>query len=301
MLGWRVGVSVVLVPALVGVFMLDHRTGQAAPYLLILSLAIGVRAVWELCSLLDVRASRPSFAMTAACTGVVILSGWTGHLFNLPGFDDVRTLEVVAMVTAFAILALFLRSAAIFHEPGHSIDTLGSELLATIYIGLLLAVTAQMRWVAGAQAGYLALGSLVIATKCGDIGAYFLGRFFGKRKLIPRLSPGKTRMGAVGAFLGSGLGAWAWLTFATPQFDPSWTPPAWYWSVSYGVILGLVGLIGDLCESLLKRDCDKKDSASLLPGFGGILDLIDSVLYAGPVAYLLWRIMPLATWTTSNN
>ncbi len=301
MLGWRVGISVVIVPALVGVFMLDHRTGDAAPYLLGLCLAIGLRAVWELCALLDVRASRPSFAMTAVCTAFVIVSGWTGHLFHLPGGVDVRTLEVVAIVMALAMLALFLRSAAIFHEPGHSIDTMGAELLATVYIGLLLAVTAQMRWVAGAQAGYLVLGSLVIATKCGDIGAYFLGRFFGKRKLIPRLSPGKTRMGAVGAFLGAGLGAWAWLTFATPRFNSSWTPPAWYWSVLYGVILGLIGLIGDLCESLLKRDCDKKDSSTLLPGFGGILDLIDSVLYAGPVAYLLWRIMPLATWTTITN
>ena len=301
MLGWRIGISVVLVPALVGVFMLDHRTGAAAPYLLGLCLAVGLRAVWELCGLLDVRASRPSFLMTAICTGCVITSGWTGHLFELPLLGDVRTLEVVAIAVSLSMLALFLRSAAIFHEPGHSIDTLGAELLATIYIGMLLAVTAQLRWVAGAQAGYLVLGSLVIATKCGDIGAYFLGRFFGKRKLIPRLSPGKTRMGAVGAFLASGLGAWAWLTWATPWFNSVWTPPAWYWCVLYGVILGLVGLIGDLCESLLKRDCGKKDSSSLLPGFGGILDLIDSVLYAGPVAYLLWKILPLATWMTSAN
>jgi phosphatidate cytidylyltransferase len=57
-----------------------------------------------------------------------------------------------------------------------------------------------------------------------------------------------------------------------------------------------VGLIGDLCESLVKRDVEKKDSATLLPGFGGLLDLLDSVLYAGPVAYLLWQVIPLRTW-----
>ncbi|WP_166825561.1 phosphatidate cytidylyltransferase [Thalassoroseus pseudoceratinae] len=301
MLGWRVGISVVLVPALVGLFLLDHRTGATAPYLLAFCLAVGVRAVWELCALLDVRASRPSFVMTACCTAGVIASGWAGHLFDVPGLSDLRPLEVIAVTVSLAMLALFLRSAAIFHEPGHSIDTLGAELLATIYIGMLLAVTAQLRWVAEPEAGYLVLGSLLIATKCGDIGAYFLGRFFGKRKLIPRLSPGKTRMGAVGAFVGSGLGAWAWLTWATPLFNPEWQPPVWYWCVLYGVILGLIGLIGDLCESLLKRDCNKKDSSTLLPGFGGILDLIDSVLYAGPVAYLLWRLLPLATWMTSTN
>jgi phosphatidate cytidylyltransferase len=61
----------------------------------------------------------------------------------------------------------------------------------------------------------------------------------------------------------------------------------------YGVILGLVGLVGDLCDSLINRDVGKKDSAPLFPGFGGLLDLLVSVLYAGPVAYVLWLVLPL--------
>jgi phosphatidate cytidylyltransferase len=65
--------------------------------------------------------------------------------------------------------------------------------------------------------------------------------------------------------------------------------------VLYGIIMGLVGLIGDLCESLIKRDVGQKDSAPLFPGFGGLLDLLDSVIYAGPVAYLLWLTLPLAS------
>jgi phosphatidate cytidylyltransferase len=90
-----------------------------------------------------------------------------------------------------------------------------------------------------------------------------------------------------------------WLQFATPLFAPrgaEWFAPAWGWSAFYGLGLGVVGLIGDLCESLIKRDVGKKDSASLFPGFGGLLDLVDSVLYAGPVAYILWKALPLATW-----
>jgi phosphatidate cytidylyltransferase len=157
-------------------------------------------------------------------------------------------------------------------------------------------VTAQLRWVAGTQAGYLALGSLVIAAKSGDIGAYTLGRLFGRRKMVPRLSPGKTWMGGLGALLGAAAGSWAWLTWGTPLFNSAWQAPAWYWSVLYGAIIGVVGLIGDLCESLIKRDVGQKDSAALLPGFGGLLDLLDSVLYAGPVAYVLWLVLPLATW-----
>ncbi|MEQ9065714.1 MAG: phosphatidate cytidylyltransferase, partial [Gimesia chilikensis] len=74
-----------------------------------------------------------------------------------------------------------------------------------------------------------------------------------------------------------------------------WSAPAWYWSILFGAIIGVVGLVGDLCESLIKRDVGKKDSAELLPGFGGLLDLLDSPLYAGPVAFLLWKLLPLVT------
>ena len=78
--------------------------------------------------------------------------------------------------------------------------------------------------------------------------------------------------------------------------DSDWTPPAAHWAILYGVAVGIVGLTGDLCESLIKRDVERKDSAALLPGFGGLLDLLDSVLYAGPVAYVLWLVLPLRTW-----
>ncbi len=200
----------------------------------------------------------------------------------------------MAVCFSLFVLVLFLRAAISYREPGRSMETLGVEVLGLSYLGFLLAVTTQLRWVAGAEAGYFVLGSLVIAAKCGDIGAYTLGRLFGKRKLIPRLSPGKTWMGFWGALLGAALGAWAWLSFAPPLFGDTVKPAPAGWAILYGVILGLVGLIGDLCESLIKRDVGQKDSAPLFPGFGGLLDLLDSVLYAGPVAYVLWLTLPLA-------
>ena len=179
-------------------------------------------------------------------------------------------------------------------------ETLGVELLIVSYIGVLLGVASQLRGVAGSDAGYLVIGSLLIVTKGGDIGAYFFGRLFGKRKLVPLLSPGKTWAGAVGALIGSAATAIAWLHYATPLFTPvgseRWASPDWLSAAVYGLILGVTGLVGDLCESLIKRDVGKKDSARLLPGFGGLLDLMDSVLYASPVAYVLWKALPLATW-----
>jgi phosphatidate cytidylyltransferase len=175
-------------------------------------------------------------------------------------------------------------------------ETLGAELMIVSYIGVLLGVAAQLRWVAGDEAGYLVIGSLVIVTKGGDVGAYTFGRLFGKRKLVPLLSPGKTWAGAGGALVGSAAFSIAWFELATPLFNRTWTPPEWHTAAVYGLVLGAVGLIGDLCESLIKRDVGKKDSAILFPGFGGLLDILDSVLYAGPVAYILWKALPLATW-----
>jgi phosphatidate cytidylyltransferase len=157
-------------------------------------------------------------------------------------------------------------------------------------------MTAQLRWVAGASAGYLAIGSVVLCAKGGDIGAYFFGRRFGRHKLAPLLSPAKTWEGAFGALVGSGLCGWLWLSLATPLFVQGALPPTWYWAVFYGALIGVVGMIGDLCESLIKRDVLRKDSSALFPGFGGLLDMLDSVLYAGPAALLLWKILPLATW-----
>jgi len=114
--------------------------------------------------------------------------------------------------------------------------------------------------------------------------------------MTPLLSPGKTWMGALGAVLGAALASWAWFCSAPALFNPFWVPCPSAAALLFGAVIGVVGLIGDLCESLIKRDVGQKDSATLLPGFGGVLDLLDSVLYAGPVAYILWQILPLVTW-----
>ncbi len=114
--------------------------------------------------------------------------------------------------------------------------------------------------------------------------------------MAPLLSPAKTWAGAVGALVGSGLGAWIWLHWAPPFFDAAWPPCPALWSIVYGLLIGIAGMVGDLCESLIKRDLGKKDAAALMPGFGGLLDLTDSVLYAGPIAYFLWTALPLRTW-----
>jgi phosphatidate cytidylyltransferase len=292
MLGWRVGISCVLVPLLIGLFALDHHAGEKAPYLCGLVMLLVARASYEFSELLKMRNIEPSFAVIAICSLNVVGAAWLGQSdTSLPG-----SLGTSMMAFSLSILVVFLAGAARYEKPGKTMETAGAEILGIAYIGVLLAVTAQLRWVAGAQAGYLVLASLVIAAKCGDIGGYTLGRLFGKKKLCPTLSPGKTWMGAWGALIGSSLACAAWLHFGPRLFFEDATPCPFGWSLLYGAIIGVVGLVGDLAESLIKRDVEKKDSAELLPGFGGLLDLLDSVIFAGPVALVLWKFFPLVTW-----
>ena len=302
MLIWRLLVSAILIPLFAGAFYLDMRLGPSAPILLAIILTLALCGAREMVDLLWTRSFTPNKLIVSACCVLVAAAAWWGRFGHMPiqiPSDD-NTLAQVMLAYAMTILVLFLLATYRYREPGASMETLGVELLIVSYIGVLMGVFAQLRWVAGSEAGYLVIGSLLVVTKGGDVGAYFLGRLFGRRKLVPLLSPGKTWAGAVGALIGSASSAVLWLHFATPLFSPTgealWQPPWWLVSAVYGLILGVTGLVGDLCESLIKRDVGKKDSSTLLPGFGGLLDLMDSVLYASPVAYVLWKTLPLVTW-----
>jgi phosphatidate cytidylyltransferase len=295
MLGWRLLMSGLLIPAFVALFYVDAKLGAAAPLLLALCLLLAWRCVWELSQLLRPRFPRVQPVMCGLCVAALLVAAWWPHWFAGPR-DSLSAIGPVCLAYALVVLGLLAFEAARYRSPGAVMETVGAHLLIVSYIGLLLATTAQLRWVAGAEAGYLTIASLVVAAKLGDVGAYTFGRLFGRRKMAPLLSPGKTWAGFLGAVAGAALGGWTWLQFATPLFNSAWQPPAWYWSVLFGMLIGVAGLVGDLCESLIKRDMQQKDAAALMPGFGGLLDLLDSILYAGPVAYVLWLVLPLSTW-----
>lgn len=162
----------------------------------------------------------------------------------------------------------------------------GGSLLAFCLLGLLLGYIVTLRrehdvWV---------VVWVLLTTKSSDIGAYTLGSLIGRHKLIPWLSPGKTWEGLLGAVLfaaGIGLVGAELLAIAGIEGRPALLPAA-----MLGALFAIAGQAGDLLESVLKRDAGAKDSGGSIPGFGGVLDVIDSLLLAAPVAY--WLLVPAA-------
>ena len=132
----------------------------------------------------------------------------------------------------------------------------------------------------------LPLASLVAVVKGGDIMAYIVGVLVGRSKMAPLLSPGKTWEGTIASLVSSTLVASLLLDLIAPEAAGL---PYGGWLL-YGPLVGLAGIVGDLGESLVKRGLQAKDSGGLLGGLGGVLDLIDCMLVAAPVAWLLWAL-----------
>ena len=297
MLRWRLTVSAILIPALIALCALDARSGPPAILLLILVVILAARSSWEFCQLTSVREFRPSTLHVGIGSVFIAAAAWFPQLVPTAEISTAARLTSILVTFVLTFLAFFVLAAKKYREASKHLETLSVEVLGTAYCGLLLAMTTLLRWqpegFASASDGYLAVGSLLVAAKCGDVGAYTLGRLFGKRKMVPHLSPGKTWMGAYGALLGATLGTMVWIHIACRWLGVVEQIASFMTLICFGILVGVVGLIGDLCESLIKRDVGKKDSATLMPGFGGLLDLLDSVIFAGPVALLFWWFWPL--------
>jgi phosphatidate cytidylyltransferase len=188
---------------------------------------------------------------------------------------------------------LFLAAAVLLQPAWRAIglQELARDILATMagvaYVPTLLAYVLRLRALdpnrilSGISAGALWLFLVVGATWVMDIAAYVVGKAIGRHKLCPTISPGKTIEGAIGGLLGAVAVAWAmgtWLGLSATQ------------AVLLGALLGIGGQAGDLFESLLKRRAGVKDSGTLLPGHGGVLDRFDSLLFNAPIAYYVIRV-----------
>jgi phosphatidate cytidylyltransferase len=222
-------------------------------------------------------------------------SGWLGHRpMHVAGIYWV--LIAVAASGVWLVFATVLRG-----DPENTFRDVGATMVVIVYVGLLGSFATQLRCSQDipAQEGAWLLLILVFVTKCSDIGAYFVGSAIGRHKLAPTISPGKSIEGTLGGLAASALaatviafsGASESFRLATgigSGFSAAWQPAA------FGIIVAVSAQTGDLFESCFKRDAGSKDSGQIFPRFGGILDLLDSLLPTLAVGWFLlttvWRI-----------
>jgi len=187
---------------------------------------------------------------------------------------------------------VLLMVGTFFNVTGH-IGTSGTPsrvndfetgFLIIFVLGLCLRQFLSIQFFPGIDGKYFLL-YFVLVTKFSDMGAYLLGSLIGKHKMIPRISPGKTWEGFAGAILASTGGSVVFVHFLGQHM----VGMNIYHAVVLGILLSICAVIGDLIESLFKRECGMKDSGTLFPGIGGILDLLDSLLFNAPIMYLYLR------------
>jgi len=184
----------------------------------------------------------------------------------------------VVLLTALIVLGAMAVAAA---QPGPQVlRDAAAALWAVVYIGMPLGTLAAIRLLDGREAVLLLMAAIVVS----DSAQYYCGRAFGRRPLAPTVSPKKTVEGAIGGCL---FGAAA-MTVGAAYVFPT-VPAGLMVIVSTAVVL--LGIVGDLFESLLKRSAGVKDSSGLIPGHGGVLDRIDSWLFAGPLFYIFTRYL----------
>jgi phosphatidate cytidylyltransferase len=256
----RLASAVVLVPLLVWLIL------RAPAWLFhALVIALGAAAVWELGRMFE-RAGRPSGGWLAVGGGTLITAS-----FLIPGGP------VSGPVVALALAIVVTLSAPLCSGAAPSTDRAATTLLGLTWVSWLLGHAILLRRLpSGAELVLFLVG----VTWVGESAAYAVGSSVGRRKLAPVISPRKTVEGAVAQVLASLLAAlvlWRWLV-------GDWS----VWLVlGAGLMLGVVGQVGDLAESVIKRTLGTKDTGGLIPGHGGVLDRLDSLLFNTPAFFYL--------------
>ena len=174
------------------------------------------------------------------------------------------------------IVIIFIRQLT-RENTFEALGGVATTLFGLAYIAALFSYFFYIRTLHPKQGAWLVL-FLILVTKLGDVGAYAVGNMLGRHTLIVRIRPRKTVEGLIGAVLFSGITA----VLARSMLGHALHP---FWCLLLGCFLGFCGQLGDLAESLLKRDCQIKDSGTLMPGLGGMLDIIDSLLFTAPLFY----------------
>jgi len=237
-------------------------------------------AVWGLFAAVEFyRMVGVSRILPLTCFGLIWTLLFIIHPHFLPPYYDYElpvpliSLLLTSAVTLSLILLVFLPN-----KEGVFVNWAWT-IAGILYVGWLLSYLVALRLEAGRDWLYLAL----FATFGSDTAAYFIGRAIGRHKLAPNISPGKTWEGAIAGLFGAVI-----ISLLFTLNTPLQLPLNYGQAILLGLLISVFGQLGDLAESLLKRNSGVKDSGSLMPGHGGLLDRMDSVVFAGVVVYLYY-------------
>ena len=298
-----IGAAALILPV-IGLLWLDEHLNFDRPgiWFTLLALIVTNSCVWELSSLLQTQTQVQSAAASVKLNVGAILFATIAAMVVGSAFKFMPNPKpdcplgnwgwpMLGLATATAIIILVEMRQ--FQAGCGATERIARSLMVIYYVVVPYFFIFHLRMSSPDLGGVLKFVSIVFIAKWADAGAYFAGRFLGKHKMAPILSPKKTIEGGIGGLLAAIVAAIVYVRWMMPWFLPnSATDGSSNGSLlmiaGFGIAVGIAGVIGDLSISLFKRDAGEKDSASLLPGLGGFLDVMDSVLWAAPVGYLFW-------------
>jgi phosphatidate cytidylyltransferase len=246
----------------------DDKSTQATLFCLLIVL-LTIPAQLELSKL---AAAKNVQIFTPVTIIASILFATKGYLLQFVNIQPETYLIFLTTFTLFALLLYQYKS----NKVTSVLANCGASYFSILYLGLLTSFCLEIRL----EFGLWHLLMFVFVVKFADIEAFTVGSMFGKHKFSPKVSPGKSWEGMGGAVV--------FAVIVAIGFAQSCDIMSWWLAVIFGLCLAFIGQIGDLVESMIKRDAEQKDSANKVPGFGGILDIIDSPLVAAPFGYLFF-------------
>jgi phosphatidate cytidylyltransferase len=249
---------------------------------------VGLIALWEFYEMLDYK-GLPNFKLTAMICGAVMLGG---SFFYFSHYGPSRSYDFeVAMLLLF-LLTVFTRQMFNSLRDDEPLRTMSYTLFGLLYVLWLFNFITKIVYITpraptGAVTGQFYCLYLIAVTKFSDMGAYLTGSLIGRHQLIPHISPKKTWEGFFGALAFSLFASVALFKLMPGHLSLlNWTH-----AIILGLFLGFAAVIGDLAESIIKRSTGVKDSGNMLPGIGGALDLIDSLLFTAPLLFFYLRLV----------
>lgn len=248
----------------------------------------GLIALWEFYGMLDHR-SLPNFKVTGMICGTVML---VGSFYYFAKIGPAQSYDFETAVLLFFLLTVFARQMFARLRHDEPLQTMAYTLFGLLYVLWLFNFITKIVYVmprssSGAVTGQFYVLYLIAVTKFSDMGAYLTGSVIGRHRMVPHISAKKTWEGFFGALVFALLCSLALFKLMPGHLSVL----TWTHATILGLLLGFAAVIGDLAESIIKRSTGVKDSGNLLPGIGGALDLLDSLLFTAPLLFFYLRLV----------